>query len=461
MKKKSILIVEDDKLFSHILKSSLEEKGYDVSGTPMSGEEAVFLAGKLCPDLVLMDIGLAGEMDGLEASAEIRKRFNIPSVFLTSYIEKEIIEKSVATSALGFLTKPVDDRNLEATLLLAFSRLECEKKSSENWARYRILFEDSNEAIYLLDSPGKFIDANRAALELLNYTGSEILDIEFSTLIPDLQKSKEFFGCLKNRGEVKDFEVSLRKKSGEIICCSLTASTIQSDESRGKIFQGIIRDLTEKQKRIHQLNNTIEGIIKALILTVEARDPYTAGHQVRVSRISTAMAGTMGLPEEKVRAISTASKLHDLGKVFVPSEILTKPYGISDVEFQIIKTHPLVSFDILKTIDFSLPVADIVLQHHERMDGSGYPGGLAGEEILLEARIISVADVVEAMASHRPYRAAIGLDAAIDEIDRGRGILYDSDVVDSCISVLENDSSILGKSIHDELDCSGHTGPFH
>jgi PAS domain S-box-containing protein len=455
MKRRSILIVEDDELSSLLLKTSLEKNGYTVLASARSGEKAVSLAGKLNPDLVAMDINLSGKMDGLEASAEIKKRFNIPSVFLTSYVDKEIIEKAVATSALGFLSKPVDDRNLEATFMLAFSRLDLEKKSSENWTRYRNIFEDSNEAIYLLDSRGKFIDANRATLDLLNYTGREIVELEFTTILTEPEKSKEFFDCLENSGSVKEFEAYLRKKSGDIICCSLTASAIQSDESLGKIYQGIIRDLSEKQKRIHQLNNTIEGIIKALILTVEARDPYTAGHQVRVSRISTAIAGAMGIPDEKIEAIKIASKLHDLGKVFIPSEILSKPYGISDIEFQMIKTHPRVSYDILKTIDFSWPVADIVLQHHEKMDGSGYPKGLAGEDILLESRIISVADVVEAMASDRPYRAAIGLDAAIDEINRGKGILYDPDVVDSCISSLENDSSILGSTIHEEL---GHPG---
>jgi len=175
------------------------------------------------------------------------------------------------------------------------------------------------------------------------------------------------------------------------------------------------------------------GTIEAMALTVETRDPYTAGHQRRVSDLARAIATEMDISENRVQGIRLAGVIHDIGKISVPGEILSKPGRISKHEFGIIKEHPTVGYNILKTVDFPWPIAQIVLQHHERFDGSGYPNGLSGEDILLEARIMAVADVVEAMASHRPYRASLGTDMALKEIAKNRGILYDAQVVEVCL----------------------------
>jgi len=166
---------------------------------------------------------------------------------------------------------------------------------------------------------------------------------------------------------------------------------------------------------------------------VEARDPYTAGHQRRVSELAAAIALEMGLPEEQVNGIHLAAMIHDVGKIHIPAEILSKPGKLNDIEFMLVKTHPQSGYDILKGVKFPWPIADIILQHHERMDGSGYPQGLKDGEILLESRIMAVADVVEAMSSHRPYRPALGIMAALSEIDRGRRSVYDPEVVDACL----------------------------
>jgi len=187
--------------------------------------------------------------------------------------------------------------------------------------------------------------------------------------------------------------------------------------------------------RTSQLKETFEGIISAIASTVEIRDPYTAGHQLRVARLAFAIAGEMGLPEHQAEGIRVAGTIHDLGKISVPADILSKPGQLSEMEFSIIKTHPQIAYDILKDIKFPWPLAQIVLQHHERMDGSGYPEGLSGENILLEARVLAVADVVEAMASHRPYRPALGQDKALDEIRQNKGKLYDPEVVDACLEL--------------------------
>jgi len=187
------------------------------------------------------------------------------------------------------------------------------------------------------------------------------------------------------------------------------------------------------EKTIATLRRALEGTIQTLTIASEARDPYTAGHQRRVTDLAISIAQEMGFPENVVAGIRMAGLIHDIGKLAVPAEILSKPSKINDLEFQLIKTHPEVGYDILKKIDFPWPVADIVLQHHERMNGSGYPRKLKGPDILIEARIINVADVVEAMASHRPYRPSLGIEKSLEQISKNRGILYDGEVVDACL----------------------------
>ncbi len=197
-------------------------------------------------------------------------------------------------------------------------------------------------------------------------------------------------------------------------------------------------NLYENMKQKHsELQKAMDGVIHAISLVVETRDPYTAGHQRRVAELARAIGKEMGLSDWQVMGIHVAGLLHDVGKVAVPSEILSKPGKITDTEFSIIKNHCKVGYEILQRIEFPWPVTKAVLQHHERLDGSGYPEGLSGEDIVLEARILGVADVVEAMSSHRPYRPAIGLDSALEEISGASGILYDPEVVDACLSLLK------------------------
>jgi HD-GYP domain-containing protein (c-di-GMP phosphodiesterase class II) len=201
-------------------------------------------------------------------------------------------------------------------------------------------------------------------------------------------------------------------------------------------FQSQVALLAEEEevlkRSFSKLERLLEDTIGAITTIVQRKDPYTAGHQQRVSQLACAMGREMGLNSEQIRVIRIASLLHDLGKVFIPAEILAKPGKLSKVEFSMVKAHPEADYQILKTIDFSCAIADIVHQHHERLDGSGYPSGLKGDAIHLEAKIIAVADVVEAMLSSRPYRPAPGLDAALKEIEDGKGRLYDPDAVDAC-----------------------------
>jgi HD-GYP domain-containing protein (c-di-GMP phosphodiesterase class II) len=200
----------------------------------------------------------------------------------------------------------------------------------------------------------------------------------------------------------------------------------QKLEKANQIYQ---QDLEQKvEERTTKLKEALNGIIQAMGRTIEFRDPYTAGHQMRVASLTVAIAKEMGLPKDHLDWIRVAAKIHDLGKISVPAEILSKPGKLNENEYAIIRTHPNIGYDIIAGIEFPWPIAQVILQHHERINGSGYPQGLSGEDILLEARILSVADVVEAMASHRPYRPTLGIEKALNEISENKGVLYDSNV---------------------------------
>lgn len=209
------------------------------------------------------------------------------------------------------------------------------------------------------------------------------------------------------------------------------------EELASDLAYGILSQRTRTAQEKHEtlLREGLEQTVLAISATVESRDPYTAGHQKRVAELATAIAGEMGLDEEVTEGIRFAATIHDLGKIHIPAEILAKPGRLTDIEYQLIQTHPQAGYEIIKDVRFPWPIAQIVLQHHEHLDGSGYPQGLKGDDILLEARIITVADVIEAISSHRPYRSAMGIKAALDEVIKGRGIRYDAAVVDACLKL--------------------------
>ncbi len=217
-----------------------------------------------------------------------------------------------------------------------------------------------------------------------------------------------------------------------------------------KLFVHIVHDITDKMnfqnsniENIKRLEQLLEAGINTLINIVEQKDPYTSGHQQRVSKLAVAIAIEMNLTEDKVEGLKVAAQLHDIGKITIPIEILSKPGQLSPEEFNLIKTHSLKGYEILKNIEFPWPVADMVFQHHERINGSGYPSGLHGKDISLEAKILSVADVVEAMNSHRPYRPSIGIEKALNEININKNILYDEEIVNVCIKLFNEKNFVF------------------
>jgi len=321
--KKRILIVEDEVIIARDIQSKLRELGYDTLPIVSSGEEAIEKAGELKPDLILMDIVLNGEIDGIEAAGRIGRFFNIPVVYLTAYADDKTLERAKVTDPFGYMMKPFGEKELHSTVEMA---------------------------IY-------------------------------------------------------------------------------------------------KHRSTEKLLDSMEGTIDALATALEMRDPYTAGHQRRVGELAEAIGRELNRSGDEIRGIHLAALIHDIGKIYVPSEILSKPIELTNNEFNIIKTHPRIGYDILGKIEFPWPIAEMVYQHHERLDGSGYPRGLEGDEIIVQARILAVADVVEAMTSRRPYRQALGMETALKEIVAGRDTRYDPDVVDACVKLFREGGFVFSDTL--------------
>jgi putative nucleotidyltransferase with HDIG domain len=233
------------------------------------------------------------------------------------------------------------------------------------------------------------------------------------------------------REEISDAQIELLASIGRHAAIAIDNATLYRAAGH-EIAQ---RQRAEEQLRLShdRLREALDQTVMALSAAGETRDPYTAGHQRGVAELAVDIAQEMGLPEEQINGLRIAGLIHDIGKIQIPAEILSKPTRLTDPEWSMIKAHPQAGYDILKTVEFPWPVSEIVLQHHERLDGLGYPDGLSGEDILLEARILAVADVVEAMSSHRPYRPARALEETMEEIRSNRGTLYDPEVVDACL----------------------------
>lgn len=296
----------------------------------------------------------------------------------------------------------------------------------------------------IIHCEGRIVLANPEAAKIIGVESPEALIgkpvIDF---ISDKRKKVDVKPIGQKVVTLKDtppFEEEFVRLDGKIIAVRLTAI---SYEYMGKpAVQVFFNDITkqkEAEKKLKEnykaLQRTWENTIRAMADIVEIRDPYTARHQKQVAKLASKIAKEMCLPEQQRRGLVMASYIHDIGKIYVPGEFLTKTGKLESNELNIIKNHSQAGYNILKNIDFKWPISEIVLQHHERMDGSGYPRGLSGEDILIEARILAVADVVEAIASHRPYRPSLGTNKALEEITKGKGILFDSEVVDACLKL--------------------------
>ncbi|MEW6077965.1 MAG: PAS domain S-box protein [Thermodesulfobacteriota bacterium] len=303
--------------------------------------------------------------------------------------------------------------------------------------RYRSLFEYAQEGIYQSTPGGRFIIANQSMARILGYDSPADLIAGVTNiagqLYVDPEERARVFEIIEQQGFAKNREVQFRKKDGSVIWVSRTMHAVRDENGRARYYEGIIEDITDRKESVDRLRKALEQTVRAIASIVETRDPYTAGHQRRVADLACAIAREMGLSHDRIEGLRVAATIHDIGKISIPAGILSKPSKLTEHEFGILQTHPEKGYEILKEIDFPWPVARIVREHHERLNGTGYPGNLKGDGILMESYIMSVADVVEAMATHRPYRAALGMAAALEEIEKNRGALYHEGVVDVCL----------------------------
>lgn len=307
-------------------------------------------------------------------------------------------------------------------------------------AKFRAVVEQSLMGVTFLDGE-KVMYANPRAGEIFGYVPADWVGRSFLPLVAEEDRKgvREASERLMRR-EIKAARSQYRvvRKDGEVVRLGTESVLIQM--AGAPVLVTVMQDITYKFRAEEKVRDYVVRLEKSVLSTVSAvsqmmdmRDPYTQGHERRVGEIAADLAAEMGLDAEVQRGLRVAGAVHDVGKITVPAEILGKPGRLSAAEFEIIRTHAEQGYEVLKGIDFPWPVAEVARQHHERLDGSGYPRRLKGEEILLEARILAVADVVEAMASHRPYRPGLGIEAALAEIERGRGTAYDQNAADACL----------------------------
>ena len=528
-----IIVVDDLKENRYLLQKLLEGHNYTVE-TASNGIEALEIARKKLPDMIITD-SLMPKMDGFQLCRELKRDKglkDIPVLFYSAtYTDEKSRKLALDIGAVDYIIKPQEpdvfvkivnkiwdkynkgeikptEKPLEEKVYMKMynERLiqKLEKKmldleKSEKRIKYlysvlgairgvnQLIVKEKNRGILLQKACDTLIKArgyNAAWLGFLKdektfaiVVGSPLkedvsrfcgkvmagdyppcIERAFIQKVPFvvMERPQDCGGCLlKNTYKGKESVIIRITHNGKLfglLVLSL-APGISVKEEEEYLLKEVANDiafglhdieLEEKEKLTEQelqlsyqkLQKTMEGTINTIGNIVEVKDPYTAGHQQRVSQLAVHIAQELNLPQNKIEGIRIASLVHDIGKISVPADILNKPTKLTDIEFSLIKDHPQIGHDILKSIEFPWPIAQIVLQHHERLNGSGYPNKLKGDEILLEAKIICVADVVEAMSSHRPYRPALGIDAALEEISKNKGILYDPEVVDICIKLV-------------------------
>ncbi|MGD0355318.1 MAG: PAS domain S-box protein [Dehalococcoidia bacterium] len=382
-----------------------------------------------------------------------------------------IIEQYKSASGIRWVQTdkvPILDENGVAVGLLGFAQDITERKRAEDAlrkseAQYRLLAEHMTDTIRLMDMNLKTTYLSPSAAKLRGFTYQEILELPLEkqitpeSLKPALKMFSEEIPRIEadpGYNPVRTLDLEYYRKDGTTVWAESSFSLIRDPSGKPISILAEARDITERKqaeeklvKSYASLKKTLDDAIDTMAKIVETRDPYTSGHQHKVADLAIAIAREMKLEDTRIDQLRMAAVIHDIGKLYVPSDILSKPGKLSDIEFNLIKAHPQHGYDIVKGMDFPCNIAKAVLQHHERLDGSGYPNQLKGEDMILEAKILAVADVVEAMVAHRPYRPALGLDKALEEISKNKGKLYDPDVVDACVKLFKEKEFTLTGSL--------------
>jgi PAS domain S-box-containing protein/putative nucleotidyltransferase with HDIG domain len=453
----TVLIVDDEQSIRETLSEFLEEEGHAVV-VAADAPSALSAVGETPPDVVVTDIVLPG-VTGVTLLKQLRQHApQVQVIMITGEPAVDTATEAVRQGAFDYLPKPVSRDRLKAVVASAArvkaladerARLEAEnvryrehleeevaEKTAallESEEKYRTVIENAVEAVFVLqDGVVKF--SNPSVLELTGLSEEYLRTTPFLEVIhPEDRAAAQDRHVRRLRGEALPDEYTFRivGPDGEVHWAEIRS--VRIDWLGRPATLNFAHDITERRRAEEALKEALSGTIEAIGLTTETRDPYTAGHQRRVTELAVAIAEELGFDERRIEAIRAAGLMHDIGKMAIPAEILSKPSALTDMEEALMQTHPQVAYDILKSVTFPWPLAQIVLQHHERIDGSGYPQGLRGDEILVEARVLAVADTVEAMASHRPYRAAVGIDAALKEIEDHRDTRYDPEIADACL----------------------------
>jgi PAS domain S-box-containing protein/putative nucleotidyltransferase with HDIG domain len=388
----------------------------------------------------------------LPAFAEAEKR-EFTAAGIRSFVAVPILSIESALGFIGFECCRPDKEWSEKIIALlkivgeifafALSRKRVTDELKQSQSKYRVLFEHANDGIMLIRK-GEISDCNTKILTMIGQEREEIIgnqsldigSVQTTRSITRAEMAKN--EALALAGTPQFFEWKYSRKDGTLFDAEVSLNRIELGDD--VFLQAVIRDITDRKRSeerlehsFQNLRKTMAGTIQVIAHVVETRDAYTAGHQRRVADLARSIATEMKLPADMIEGIRMAGVIHDIGKISVPAEILSKPGELRQKEFELIKDHPQTGYDILRDVEFPWPIADIILQHHERMNGTGYPQGLKGDQILLEARIIALSDVVEAIASHRPYRPARGIDAALEEVEKNRGILYDEETANTCL----------------------------
>ncbi len=443
-----------------LFRSTFDKAGVGIAHVSLDGH---FLRlNKLCCEIIGHSeekiIGLLTSKDILhshEFSADINfeKRLIAGEIKVHS-MEKRLVKKNGSICWVNITVSLVRDTNKKPKYFIFIlkditNRKQIEILLRESEEKFKSISNSANDAIIMLDNDDSISFWNNAAESLFGFSREEMIGEKiYEKIIPADMCAGHIKGFknFRNTGQGgvvgKTVELSAINKGGKEFPIELSLSAVKIGAKWNAI--GIVRDISERKlaelqrkQNIEKLRTTLNGTISALSATVEQRDPYTAGHQRRVSQLACVIADEMGLPVDQIEGLKMAGIVHDIGKMHIPAEILSRPGKLTKDEFNIVRSHAQVGYDILKGIEFPWPVADIVYQHHEHMDGSGYPQGLSNGDILMEARILCVADVVEAMSSHRPYRPSLGMDMALEEITKKKGTNFDDRVVLVCLKIIK------------------------
>jgi len=452
-----VLMVEDSESDEQLIIRELKKGGYEPEYERVETAAGMKKALKDKQwDIILCDYKMP-EFNAPSAITLLKgTNIDIPLIIVSGAIGEEIAVKCMRSGAHDYIMKtnlsrlcPAITRELEEAEVRVQRKL-AEDALKESEKKYRLLADNVHDVIFVLDMNLKYTYVSPSVKILRGYEPEELLqqtpagmltpsslDLATKTIAETMELEKNEH---REINVSRTLQLEMIRKDGTTVWAEVKFSLIRDENQQLVSIMGVTRDITERKMAEAKLQQTLGNLRKAvgttiqtMVSAVEMRDPYTAGHQLRAANLACAIATEMELTQDKIDGIRMAGSIHDIGKLSIPAEILSKPTKLTYIEFSLIKEHSHTGYEMLKDVESPWPLAQIVYQHHERMDGSGYPRNLKGNEILIEARIMAVADVVEAMASHRPYRPSLGIDAALAEIEKNKGTHYDNTVADACL----------------------------